>query len=215
MSNSVCPSRLPGPSLSPEVCSTSCPLSPWYYPTISSSVIPFFSCLPSFPALGSFPVSQLFTSRSQSTAAAASALVLPVNIQGWFPLGSTGLILLYRGLSRVFSSTTIRNHQFFNPYSTLYIMVQLSHLYMTTGKTTALTRWTSVSKVMSLLFNTLSKFVMASLPRSKCLLIMWLQSPSSLILKPQKRISVSFQFFPIYLPWSDETRCHDLSFLNV
>ena len=87
-------SRLPWPSLSPGVCSNSCPLSQWCHPTISSSVVPFSSCPQSFPASGSFPVSQLFASGGQSTGASASASVLPVNIQGWFPLGPSGLISL-------------------------------------------------------------------------------------------------------------------------
>ena len=94
-------------------------------------------------------------------------------------------------------------------------MVQLSHPYMTTGKTIALTRWTSVGKVMSLLFNMLSRLVITFLPRSKHLLISWLQSPSAVIFEPRKIKSASFQCFPIYLPWSDGTRCHDLRFLNV
>ena len=92
-------------------------------------------------------------------------------------------------------------------------MVQLSHPYMTVGKTIALTRRTFVSKVMSLLLNMLSKFVMAFLPRSKRVLISWLQSPSAVIWEPSK--SVCFHCFPIYLPWSDGIRCRDLSFLNV
>ena len=111
--------RLPSPSLSPGVCSDSCPLSPWCHPTISSSVAPFSSCLQSFPASGSFPVSWLFTSGSQSIAASAS--VLPVNIQGWFPLGFNGLIsLLFKELSRVFSSTTVQKHQFFGAQPSLW-----------------------------------------------------------------------------------------------
>ena len=84
--------RLPCPSPSPRVYSNSCPLSWWCHPTISSSVVPFSSCLQSFPASGSFPMSQLFTSGSQSIGASASALVLPMNIQGWFALGLTGLL---------------------------------------------------------------------------------------------------------------------------
>ena len=90
-----------------------------------------------------------------------------------------------------------------------FFTVQLSHPYMTTGKTIALTRWTFVGKVMSLLFNMLSRLVIAFLSRSKCLLISWLQSPSSVILEPKKRKSHCFHCFPIYLPWSDGTRCHD------
>ena len=97
-----------------------------------------------------------------------------------------------------------------------FFITQLSHPYMTTGKTTALTRWTFVGKVMSLLFNILSRLVITFLPRSKCLLISWLQSPSAVILEPKKvKVSLCFHCFPIYLPWSDGTRCHDLSFLNV
>ena len=95
-------------------------------------------------------------------------------------------------------------------------MVQLSHSYVTTGKTIALTRQILVGKVMSLLFNTLSRLVIAFLPRNKCLLISWLQSPSAVILEPRKiKVSHSFHCFPIYLPWSDGTTCHNLSFLNV
>ena len=104
--------RLPCPSLSPSVCSNSCPLSWWCHPIISSSVVPFSSYLQSFPASGSFPVSQFFPSGGQSIRASASAAVLPMNIQGWFPLGLTGLIsLLSKGLSRVFSNTTVQKHQ--------------------------------------------------------------------------------------------------------
>ena len=96
-----------------------------------------------------------------------------------------------------------------------FFILQLSQPCMTTGKTIALTRWTFVGKVMSLLFNMLSKLVITFLPRSKSLLISWLQSPSAVILEPRKIKSVNFHCFPIYLPWSDGTRCHDLSFLNV
>ena len=108
--------RLPCPSPSPGACSNSCPLSPWCHPTVSSSVIPFPSWLQSFPALGSFLMSQLFTSGHQSIGAGASAAssVLPMNIQGWFPLGLTSLISLQsRGLPRVFSNITVqRRHSF-------------------------------------------------------------------------------------------------------
>ena len=95
-------------------------------------------------------------------------------------------------------------------------MVQLSHPYMTTGKNIALTRQTFVGKVMSLLFNTLSRFVIVFLPRSKRLLISWLQSPSAMILEASpNEVCHCFHCFPIYLPWSDGTGCHDLSFQNV
>ena len=113
MSDSLRPCELPHarppcPSWTPGACSNSCPSSQRYNPTISSSVlIPFSSCLQSFPGSGSFPMSQFFTSGGQNIGASAS--VLPINIQGWFPLGLTGLILLSKGLSRVFSSTTVWN----------------------------------------------------------------------------------------------------------
>ena len=94
-----------------------------------------------------------------------------------------------------------------------FFTVQLSHPYMTTGKTIALTTRTFVDKVMSLFFNMLSRLVITFLPRSKRLLISWLQSPSAVILEPQKIKSDTV--FPIYLPWSDGTRCYDFSFLNV
>ena len=97
-----------------------------------------------------------------------------------------------------------------------FFMVQLSHPHMTTGKTIALTRWTLVSKVRSLLFNMLSRLVTAFLPRSKHLLIPWLLSPSAVILEPPKnKVCHCFHFFPVYLPWSDGIECHDLSFLNA
>jgi len=104
--------RLPYLLLSPRVSSNACPLSQWCRPTISSSVVPFSSCLQSFPASGSFPMSRLFTSGGQSIGASASALVLSMNIQDWFPLGLTSLISLQsKGLPRVFSSTTVRKHR--------------------------------------------------------------------------------------------------------
>ena len=96
-----------------------------------------------------------------------------------------------------------------------FFIVQFSHLNMTTGKTIALTRWTFVGKVISLLLNMLSRLVINFLLRSKHLLISWLQSPSVVILEPRKIVCHCFHCFPIYLPWSDGTRCHDLSFLNV
>ena len=106
--------RLPCPSLTPGAYSNSCSMSQWCHPTISSSVIPFSFCLQSFPALGSFPMSQFFASGSQSIGVSASASVLPMNIQDWFPLGWTGWISLQsKGLSRVISNTTFQKHQFF------------------------------------------------------------------------------------------------------
>ena len=106
--------RFPCPSLSLVVCSDSCPLTWWCYLTVSFSVVPFSSCPQSFPASGSFPLSQLFASGGQSIGASASASVLPMNIQDWFLLGLTALISLQsKGLSRVFSNTTVQKHQFF------------------------------------------------------------------------------------------------------
>ena len=133
--------RLPHPSPTPGACSNSCPLSRSCHPTISSSVIPFSSHLQSSPASGSFQMTQLFPSGGQSIGVSASASVLPMNIQDWFPLGWTGSIFLQsKGLSRVLSNTTVqkllRHSAFFR--------VQLSHPHMTTGKTIALTRRTFV-----------------------------------------------------------------------
>ena len=178
-------------------------------------VIPFSSCLQSFPTSGSFPMSQYFASGCQSIGASASASVLPLNIQDWPPLGLTGLISLQsKGLSRVFSNNTVLKAS--NLQHSAFIMVQLSQPYMTTRRTIVLIRWTFVSKVMSLLFNVLSRMIIAFLPRSKCLLISWLQSPSALILEPQEnKVCHCFPYFPIYLPWSDGTGCHDLDFLKA
>ena len=118
VSDSLQHARPPCPSPAPRVHSDSHPSSPWCHPALSSSVIPFSSCLQSLPASGSFLMSQLFASGGQSIGTSASAL--PVNIQGWFPLGSTGLIsLLSKGFSRVFSST-IRKHQFFSTQPSLW-----------------------------------------------------------------------------------------------
>ena len=118
-------SRPPCPSLSPKVCSNLCPLSRWCYLTISSSAALFF-CLQSFPPLGSFPMSQLFESGGQSFGVSAS--VLPMNMQGWFPLGLTALIsLLYKELSRFLSSTTVWRHQFCGAQSFLW---SSSHIWL-------------------------------------------------------------------------------------
>ena len=106
--------RLLCPSPTSRACSNSCPYSRWCHPTISSSVVPFSSCLQFFPASGSFLMSQFFASGGQSIGISASASVLPMNIQDWFPLGLTGWISLQtKGLSRVFFNTTVQKHQFF------------------------------------------------------------------------------------------------------
>ena len=120
MSNSLWPhvlqhTRLPCPSPTPGIYSNSCPLSQWCHPPTSSSVIPFSSCIQSFPASGSFPMSQFFALGGKSIVASALASVLPMNIHCWFPLRLTGLITLQsKGLSRIFSNTTVQKHQFFS-----------------------------------------------------------------------------------------------------
>ena len=171
--------RPPCPSTTPGVHSNSRPSSWWCHTAISSSVVPFSSCPQSLPASESFPMSQLFAWGGQSTGVSASPSLLPKNIQDWSPSEWTGWLSLQpKGLSRVFSNTTVKMHQFF---SAVFFIVLLSHPYTTTGKTIALTRRTFVGKVMSLLFNMLSRLVTTFLPRSKRLLISWLLSPSAVI----------------------------------
>ena len=160
---------------------------------------PLASCLKSFPA-SVFSMSQFFTSGGQSIGVSASASVLPMTTQDWPPLGWTGWISFQsKGLSRVFSNTTraslYRHSAFF--------IVQFSHLYMTTGKTIALTRQTSVSKVMSLLFNMMSSLVITFLLRSKHLLISCLQSPSAVILEHKK-------IKPVTVSIASPSICHEM-----
>ena len=154
-------SRPPCPSPTPGVYPNSCPSSRWCHPTISPSVIPF-SCPQSLPASGSFPMSQLFAWGGQSPEISVSASVLPMNTQDWSPLECTGWISFQsKGLSRVFFSrvffnTTLQKHQFFGflhsflSSQSAFFTVQLSHPFMTTGKTIVLTRWNFVGKVMFL-----------------------------------------------------------------
>ena len=162
VSNSLQPhepqhTRPPCPSPTPWIYPNSCPLSQWCHPAISSSVVPFSSCPQSFPESGSFPMSQLFASGGQSIGVSVSTSVLPMNTQDWSPLEWTGWISLQskvlKSLLQYHSSkaSVLRRSAFF--------IVQLSHPYMTTGKTTALTRWTFFGKVMSLLLNMLSRLV--------------------------------------------------------
>ena len=149
--------RLPYPSLSPRVCSDSYPLSQRCHPSISSSAALFSFCLQSFPTSGSFPMSWLFTAGGQSIGASALASVLPTNTQPWFPLGLTGLISLQsKGLKSLLQHHSSKASILW--HSALF-MVQLSYPYMTTGKTKTLTIWTFVNKVMSLLFNMLSRYI--------------------------------------------------------
>ena len=169
--------RLPCPSQTSGVCSNPCPSNRWCHPTISSSVVPFSSCLQFFPASRSFPMSQFFIRGpkcwsfdfSISPSKEYSGLI-SIRID-WFDLLVVQGTL--RSLQHHSSKASILRHS---------ALVQLSHPYMTNGKTIALTRRTFVGKVMSLLFNMLSRLVTVFLPRSKCLLISWLQSPSAVIL---------------------------------
>jgi len=184
----------------------SCPLSQWCHPTISSSVVLFSSCPQSFPASGpSHEVVKVleFQLQHQSFQWTPRTDLLRMD---WFDLhavqGTLKSLLQHNS-----SKASILHSALFR--------VQLSHAYNTTGKTVALTRLTFVDKIMSLLFNMLLRLIITFLPRSKRLLISWLQSPCAVILEPKKITSDSFHCFPIYLPWSDGTRCHDLSFLNV
>ena len=188
VSNSLRPpglqhAKLACPSPTPGDYSNSCPLSWWCHPTISSSVTPF-SCLPSFPPSGSFPMSVLhirwpkYWSFNFSISPSNEYSGLISFRMDWLDLlavqGTLKSLLQHHS-----SKVSILWHS-------VFFIVQLSHSYMTIGKTIALTRWTFVGKVMSLLFNMLSQLGIAFLPRSKCLLISWLQSPSAVILEPPK-----------------------------
>ena len=154
MSDSATPCTAPHQAslsitLTPEAFSNSCPLSWWCHPTISSSVALFSSCRQSVPASGSFPMNQFFTSGGQSIGASASASVLPMNIQDWFPLGLTGLVSCSPSNSQESSPTP--QFKSINSSTLSLLYVELSHPYLTTGKTIALNSWTFVGKVMSLL----------------------------------------------------------------
>ena len=200
----------PCPSPTPGVYSNLCPSSWWCHPAISSSVVLFSSCLQSLPASGSFPMSQHFTRGGQSIGVSASASVLPMNTQDWSPLGWLDILAVQGTLKSLFHHHSSKASIF---WRLAFFTVQLSHPYMTTGKTIALTRWTLAGKVMSLLFNMLSRLVITFLPRSKCLLISWLQSPSTVILEPPKnKVWHYFHCLPIYFPWGDGTSCYDLKF---
>ena len=183
--------RPPYLSPSPGVCPSSCLLHWWYCWAISSSDTLFF-CPQSFPASGTFPMSRLFTSNDQNTGASALTSVLPVNIQGWSPLDWL-----------VWSPCCPKDFQEpppapqFKGVNSLVFCLLYSPALTTTGKTIALTLWTFVGRVMSLLFNTLSRFVIAFLPRSYSLLISCLQSPSAGVLEPKKRKSVTTSTFPL------------------
>ena len=180
----------------------SCPLSRWFHPTISSSVTPF-SCLQSFPASGSYPMSHLcigwpkywsFSFSISSSNEYSGLISLRMDWSDLLTVQGTLKSLLQHHNSKALVLLC----------SSFYI--QLSHPYMTTGKTINLTRRTFLGKVMFLLFNTLSRFVIAFLPRSKCLLISWLQSPSAVILEPKKikSLTVSIVSPSICHKWWDQ-----------
>ena len=169
----------------PGVYLNPCPLSRCCYPAILSSVVPFSSCPQSLLASRSFPIRQLFSWGSQNIGVSASASVIPMNTQDWFPLGWTGWTSLQsKGLSRVFSNTTVQKHQFFRTQ-----LSSQSNSHIHTWPLEGGLPWLDgplLAKVMSLLLNMLSRLVITFLPTSKHLLISWLQSPSAVTLEPKK-----------------------------
>ena len=182
MDTRLCDTRLPCPSPTPRACSNSCPSSQRCHPTISSSVVLFFSCSQSFPELGSFPMSWHFTSGPKYWSFSISPSneysgLISFTIKWFYLLSVQGTIKSL--LQHHSSKASLLWHSAF-------LMVLLPHLYITTRKTIALTRRTFVGKVKSLFFNMPSRLVIAFLPRSNCLLISWLQSPSTVILYPRK-----------------------------
>ena len=205
--------RPPCPSPTPEVYSNSCSLSRWCHPTTSSSVIPFSSHLQSFPESESFQMSQLFTSGGHKSWTFSFNISPSYEYSGLisFKIDWLDLLAVQETLKSLFQHHSSKASIL---WCSAFFIVQLSHLYMTTGKTIALTRRTFLGKVMSLYFNVLSRLVIAFLPRSKHLFISWLQSPSAVILEPQKIKSATvFTFCP--------SICHevmgldDLCFLKV
>ena len=200
--------RFPCLSPTPGACSKSCPLSRWCHPTIQPSNLCRPLLLPPsvFPSIRVFSSESLLHIRWPKYWSSASTSVLPMNTQDWSPLGWTGWISLQsQGLSRVFSNTTVQKHQFLGHsacfiYSPTLTSIHDYCIYSFDKVHIALTIWTSVGKVMCLLFNVLSRFVIAFLPRSKRLLISWLQSPSAVILEPPKikSLTVSIVYPSIY-----------------
>ena len=209
----------PGLPSTPRVYSDSYPLSWWCHPTISSSVILFSSCLLP-PASSIFPSFRVFPNESILHIRWPKYWSFSISPSNEYP-GLISFRMDWLDLLAVQGTlkSLLQHHssKALALQCSAFFIVQLSHPYVTTGKTIALTRWTFVGKVMSLLFNMLSGLVIAFLPRSKCLLISRLQLPSTVILEHQKIkfITVSIHYVSIYLPWSDGTRCHDCSFLNV
>ena len=194
LSNSLRPhkpqlARPPCPSPTPGVYSNPCPLSRWCHPTILSSVVPFSSCPQSFPTSGSFQMSQLFASGGQSIRVSASASVLPMNTQDWSPLGWPGWIFLQsKGLSRVFSNTSVQKHQFFGTQLSSQSNSQVHTRPLEKPQPwpdgPLLAKWCLCFLIRCLVCHSFS-------PRSKRLLISCLQSPSAVILEPPKIKSVT------------------------
>ena len=207
--------KLSCPSPSPRVSSNSCPLSRWCHPTISSSVIPFFYGLRSFPATRVFSSESAFQIRWPKYWSFSFSISLSNEYLGlisfridWFDLLRVQDTL--KSLLQHHSSKTSIL------WGSAFFMVQLSHLYMTTGKTTASTRWTFVSKVTSVLFNMLSRFFHSfSSKKQASFNFMTAGTICSDFGAQENKIWHSFHCFPIYLPWSDGIRCHDLHFSNV
>ena len=204
--------RLSCPLPSPGARTNSCLSSCWCHLFITSYVVPFSSYPQSSPAPGSFLMSwslcirwPQYWSFSISSSNEYSGLI-SIRID-WFDL------LAVQGTLKSLLQHHSSKASIFQ--CSAFFMVQLSHPYMTTGKTITLIRWIFVGKVMSLLCNRLSKLVIAFLPRSKHLLISWLQSPFTVIFDLKKIVCHCFHCVPIYLLWSDGTRFHDLHFLNV
>ena len=205
--------RLPCPSPTPRACSNSCPSSRWCHPNISSSVVPFSSCLQSFQHQGLFQ----WVSFSHQVAKYWSFTfnISPSNEHpglisfrmGWLDL------LVVQGILK----SLLQHHSSKAAilWRSAFFIVQLSHPYMATGKTIVLTRWTFVGKVISLLFNMLSRLVITFLPRSKSFNFTAAITICSDLGAPKNKVWHCFHCFPIYLPWSDGTRCHYLRFLNV
>ena len=193
------PARPPCPSPTTGDYSNSCPLSQWCHPTISSSVVSFSSCLQSFPVSGSFQMSQLFTSGGHSIGVSAS--ISPSNEYSLLISFRMDWLDLLSDQGTLKSPLQHHSSKASIPLHSAFLIVQLSHQHMTTGKTIALTRRTFVGKVMSLLFNMLSWLVITFLPRSKCLSIVWMQAPSAMILEPPKIKPVTVSLFA--LKWRD------------
>ena len=197
------------PPLSPGACSYSCPWRRWCHPAISSSVARFSGCPQSFPASGSFPGCRLFASGGQSVGASASASIVPVNIWGCFPLRLTDLLVVQGTVKSLLQHHSLKASVL---ERSAFFVVQRSHRHVTTGKAIPLPLWTFVGKAVPLLFNAQPTSAIAFLPGSRCLLVSWLQSPSTVVWEFKETQAATVSTFPICLLWSDGVRCHDLGF---